>query len=137
MNAAADPAALLAQLRAQLEAATQQMEQLASEVASLRELADDLEGLADVLLDVADVPLLVVDADRRIRGVSAAAAGHIDGAEVGKPLSSALPEDVYDRVVAGLDEPRAPTSPDGDPRVEPLPGGGAVVVLSVRARTNG
>jgi PAS domain-containing protein len=137
MNAADDPTALLAELRAQLEAATTQIEELVAAVAGLRELSDDLESLADVLLDAADVPVLVIDADRRIRGVSAAAARCLEGAELGKPLSSALPEDVYDRVVAGLDEPRAPTSPDGDPRVEPLPGGGAVVVLSVRARTNG
>jgi hypothetical protein len=138
MNAAADPAVLLAQLRAQLEAATEQIEQLAAEVASLRELADDLESVADVLLDVADVPLLVVDGDRRIRGMSAAAAGSLDGAEVGKPLSSALPEDVYDRVVARLDGAHpAPATPHDDPRVEPLPGGGAVVVLGVQAGTSG
>jgi hypothetical protein len=134
MNAADDPAVLLAQLRAQLEAATEQLTALATEVANLRVVADDLESLADVLLEVAEVPLIVVDADRRICGLSAAAADHLDGAEVGKPLSSAVPEDVYDRVVARLDSARpAPAAPGDDPRVEPLPGGGAVVVLGVQA----
>jgi PAS domain-containing protein len=134
MNAADDPTALLAELRAQLEAATTQIEELVAAVAGLRELSDDLESLADVLLDAADVPVLVIDADRRIRGVSAAAARCLEGAELGKPLSSALPEDVYDRVTGRLDEATpAPAVPDGDPRVERLPGGGAVLVLGVRA----
>jgi PAS domain-containing protein len=134
MNAADDPTALLAELRAQLEAATTQIEELVAAVAGLRELSDDLESLADVLLDAADVPVLVIDADRRIRGVSAAAARCLEGAELGKPLSSALPEDVYDRVNGRLDEATpAQAVPDGDPRVERLPGGGAVLVLGVRA----
>jgi hypothetical protein len=78
--------------------------------------------------------VLVIDADRRIRGLSAAAARCLDGAEVGKPLSSALPEELYDRVTGRLDAAHpAPATPDGDPRVEPLPGGGAVLVLGVPA----
>jgi hypothetical protein len=133
MNAADDPTALLAALRAQLDAATTQVDELAAEVAGLRELADDLESLADVLLDVGNVVVLVVDADRRIRGLSAAAARSFDGAAVGKPLSSALPGDLHDSVVARLDAPQpAAAAPDGDPRVAPLPGGGAVIVLGVR-----
>jgi hypothetical protein len=103
-------------------------------VAGLRRLGDDLESLVDVMLDVGDLAVLVVDADRRIRGLSAAAARHLDGAEVGKPLSSALPEDLYDRVSARLDGAHPdPASLDGDPRVASLPGGGAVVVLGVPA----
>jgi PAS domain-containing protein len=134
MNAADDPTALLAELRAKLEAATRQIEDLVAEVASLRELADDLESIADVLLEVADVPVLVVDADGRIRGLSAAAARRLEGAEVGKPLSSALSEDLYDRVTARLGAARpAPAPPEDELRVEPLPGGGAVLVLGVWA----
>ncbi len=134
MNAADDPTALLAELRAQLEVATAQIEQLVDEVAGLRRLGDDLESLADVLLEAADVAVLVVDADRRIRGLSAAAALCLEGAEVGKPLSSALPEDLYDQVTGRLDAAHPdPATVDGDPRVASLPGGGAVVVLGVRA----
>jgi hypothetical protein len=132
MNAADDPTALLAALRDQLDAATGQVDELAAEVAGLRALADDLESLADILLDVADVVVLVVDADRRIRGLSAAAARSFEAAAVGKPLSSALPGDLHDLVSARLDASQpSVAAPDGEPRVAPLPGGGAVVVLGV------
>jgi hypothetical protein len=131
-----DPSQLLADLRARVEASTQEIEQLAGALADSRSLADDLESLVDVLLGVADVVVLVVDDDRRIRGLSRTAAERIEGAAVGKPLSSALADDLYDRVTAHLDAVIEGAKPgggrDADADIYPLPGGGAVVVLEGR-----
>ena len=129
-----DPSQLRADLRARVEASTREIEQLAGALADSRELADDLESLVDVLLGVADVVVLVVDDDRRIRGLSRAAAERIDGAAVGKPLSSALADDLFDRVSAQLASVGEGGKPGGgrDADIYPLPGGGAVVVLEGR-----
>ena len=96
-----------------VEASTREIEQLAGALEDSRELADDLESLVDVLLGVADVVVLVVDDDRRIRGLSRAAAERIDGAAVGKPLSSALADDLFDRVSAQLDSVAEGGKPGG------------------------
>jgi len=124
-----DPSQLIADLRARVEASTREIEQLASALADSRALADDLESLVDLVLGLTDVVILVVDDDRRIRGLSRAAAERIDGAAVGKPLSSALADDLFDRVSAHLDAVAAEPQPGGGADIYPLPGGGAVVVL--------
>lgn len=124
-----DPSQLIADLRARVEASTREIEQLASALADSRALADDLESLVDVVLGLTDVVILVVDDDRRIRGLSRAAAERIDGAAVGKPLSSALADDLFDRVSAHLDAVAAEPQPGGGADIYALPGGGAVVVL--------
>ena len=86
-----------------------------------------------MLLGVADVVVLVVDDDRRIRGLSRAAAERIDGAAVGKPLSSALADDLFDRVSAQLDSVAEGGKPGGGRDTDTYPsGGGAVVVLEGR-----
>jgi len=129
-----DPSQLIADLRARLEASTEEVEQLAAALADSRALADELESVVDVLLDATNVAVLVVDDDRRIRGLSRAAAGQIDGAAVGKPLSSALTDDLFDLVSARLDAMGTGAPPAGDENasIYPLPGGGAVVVLEGR-----
>src|SRR5262245_49665918 len=99
-----DPSQLIADLRARVEASTSEIEQLAGALAESRDLSDELESLVDVLLGIGDVAVLVVDDDRRIRGLSRAAAERIEGAAVGKPLSSALSDDVFEAVSARLDD---------------------------------
>mgnify|MGYP003542499484 CR=1 FL=1 len=129
-----DPSQLIADLRARVEASTREIEQLASALAASRALSDDLESVVDVLLGMGDVVVVVVDDDRRIRGLSRTAAERLDGAAVGKPLSSALPDDLFDRVSADLDAGAAGAHRGGgeNPDIYPLPGGGAVVVLDGR-----
>lgn len=128
-----DSSQLIADLRARVEASTQEIEQLAGALADSRALADDLESLVDVLLGAADALVLVVDDDRRIRGLSRAAAERIEGAAVGKPLSSAVSDDLFDLVSSHLDAAAGDQlggSAGAD--IYPLPGGGAVVVLEGR-----
>jgi hypothetical protein len=129
-----DPSQLIADLRARVEASTQEIEQLASALAASRDLADDLESLVDVLLGLGEVAVLVVDDDRRIRGLSRAAAERMEGAAVGKPVSSALSDEVSEAVSARLDGGSAGAQGSGGDaaQIYPLPGGGAVVVLDGR-----
>jgi len=125
-----DPSQLIADLRARVEASTSEIEQLAGALAESRDLSDELESLVDVLLGIGEVAVLVVDDDRRIRGLSRAAAERIEGAAVGKPLSSALSDDVFEAVSARLDDGAAGArGVGGGADIYPLPGGGAVVVL--------
>ena len=129
-----DPSQLIADLRARVEASTQEIEQLASALAASRDLADDLESLVDVMLGLGEVAVLVVDDDRRIRGLSRAAAERMEGAAVGKPLSSALSDEVSEAVSARLDGGSAGAQGAGGDaaQIYPLPGGGVVVVLEGR-----
>ncbi|HEY7071083.1 MAG TPA: hypothetical protein VH479_13250 [Acidimicrobiales bacterium] len=128
-----DPSQLIADLRARVEASTQEIEQLAGALAASRALSDDLETLVDVLLGIGEVAVLVVDDDRRIRGLSRAAAERIEGAAVGKPLSSALSDDVFEALSARLEDGAAGAhGAGGGADIYPLPGGGAVVVLEER-----
>ena len=131
MTPADDPTRLLADLRARLETATAEIDSLASSLATTRGLADDLETLVDVLLGLGEARVLVIDDDRRIRGLSRAAADELDGAAVGKPLSSAVPDELFDEVVQRLDAEPQGTRPlaCAAADVYRLPGGGAVLVL--------
>jgi hypothetical protein len=131
MTSADDPTQLLADMRARLESSTAEIDHLTASLATARGLADDLETMVDVLLGLGGVRVIVIDDDRRIRGLSRAAAEELEGAAVGKPLSSAVPDGLFDEVVHRLDtEPagtRALACAGAD--VYRLPGGGAVLVL--------
>jgi len=130
MTASDDPALLIAELRARVEAATAQMDELVAELTVRRAVNDELESLLDVLLGLGQDLVVVVDDERRIRAVSQAAADRFEAAAVGKPLSSALPGDLYDALSAQLDGDRSGTDPGA--QIHPLPGGGAVIVLVTR-----
>lgn len=126
MTDADEPTRLIAELRARVEAATSQMDELTAELTERRAAHDDLESLVDVLLGAGDTVVIVVADDGRVRGLSRAAAGRFEGAAVGKPLSSVLPDELYARCAAALD---TGAGTGGDTAIHPLPGGGAVLVL--------
>ena len=129
----ADEAAeLVAEMRASVEAAARQLDELSSELHERRALVDDLECVVDLLLELGDALVVVVDEARRIVGVSRAAAERFEGAAVGKPLSSVLPEVAADEVMdslAGGDGGAIELWTGDGARVHPLPGGGAMLVL--------
>ena len=132
MTPADDPSELLADLRAHVDAASDEVNQALGELTATRALADEMETIVDVLLGLDGATVLVIDDDRRVRGLSRHASSALDGVAVGKPLSSAVPDDLFDQVVAHLDtKPRGPRplACDGAD-VYPLPGGGAVLVLA-------
>jgi hypothetical protein len=123
-----DPKELIAELRARVEAATAETDQLVAEVTRHRTQNDQLDTIVDVLLGVGDYLVIVVDDERRIRGLSRAAAARFEGAAVGKPLSSAVSDHLYDQLTARLDDGPGDRAAGGD-EIHPLPGGGAVLVL--------
>jgi|HigsolmetaAR202D_1030399.scaffolds.fasta_scaffold06772_6 hypothetical protein len=128
---AARVAALLAELRGRLEDAARTLERTTDELAAERHRVDVLEDVVDVLLGVCEAPVVVVDGDRRIVGLSATA-GRIDGAAVGRPLSSVVGGGVVERLEAGLaGEAEVIDIRDGDRTVTAhrVAGGGAVLVL--------
>jgi nitrogen fixation/metabolism regulation signal transduction histidine kinase len=129
-----DPTELLAAMRRRVEDAAERLGGLAAEVDEVRSRDDDLESLVDVLLGLVDAAVLVVDDDRRITALSRGAAARLDGAAVGKPLSSALGAAEFDAVSARLDAADAVghAGGDGGGGVHPLPRGGAVLVLEDR-----
>jgi nitrogen fixation/metabolism regulation signal transduction histidine kinase len=129
-----DPTELLAAMRRRVEDAAERLGGLAAEVDEVRSRDDDLESLVDVLLGLVDAAVLVVDDDRRITALSRGAAARLDGAAVGKPLSSALGAAEFDAVSARLDAADAvgQAGGDGGGGVHPLPRGGAVLVLEDR-----
>jgi nitrogen fixation/metabolism regulation signal transduction histidine kinase len=126
-----DPTEFLAAMRRRVEEAAERLGGLAAEVEELRSRDNDLESLVDVLLGLLDAAVLVVDDDRRITALSRGAAAKLDGAAVGKPLSSALGAAEFDAVSARLDAADEPGrgSGAGDDGVRRLPRGGAVLVL--------
>jgi nitrogen fixation/metabolism regulation signal transduction histidine kinase len=129
-----EAAVLVADMRAAVEDATRQLDALNDELEARRTAVDDLEALADLLLDLCDVPLVVVDGRRRVVALSREAADRLEGAAVGKPLTSlaALVDDAIDQAptddATGADPGQADAVGDGA-TVLRLPGGGAVLVL--------
>lgn len=128
-----ESARLLAEMRAAVEAATGQLDELADELAASSARVDDLETLVDLLLGAVDAPVVVIDEGRRITGLSRGSADRLEGAAIGKPLSSVLPAPVVDELVRALDGDPAgdmdlPAAGAGA-RVRPLPSGGAALVL--------
>jgi hypothetical protein len=97
------------------------MDELTAELVERRAAHDDLESLVDALLGVCDAAVVVVDHERRVRGLSRGALERWEGAALGKPLSSVLPDELYDGLAAQLDA--------GGPEVHTLPSGAAVVVV--------
>ncbi|HET6773925.1 MAG TPA: hypothetical protein VFH36_11480 [Acidimicrobiales bacterium] len=126
-----EAAVLVADMRAAVEDATRHLDMLTAEVAARRTAVDDLEALGDVLLDLCDVPVVVVDGRRRVAGLSRGAADRLEGAAIGKPLTSVVPPALVALVDDVLDQPTDGAGADvGDgATVHRLPGGGAVLVL--------
>jgi hypothetical protein len=127
-----EAAVLVAEMRAAVEDATRQLDELTGEVAARRTAVDDLEALADVLLGLCDVPIVVVDGRRRVAGLSRGAGDRLEGAAIGKPLTSVVPPALVALVDGVLDQSADAAGADeaGDgATVHRLPGGGAVLVL--------
>src|SRR5690606_22087299 len=94
----AEAAALLAEMRAGVDAATDRLDRMADELSTARARLDLLESMVDVLLGRLDAVVFVVDADRHILGMSRAAIEQYDGPAIGKPLTSVLSEPLGDGV---------------------------------------
>lgn len=127
-----EAASLLVEMRARVEAATHQLDDLTAELTASRGRLDDLETAIDLLLSLLEAPVILIDEARRITGLSRGAAERVEGAAVDKPLSSVLPAPVVDQLLARLDADATesrPASPGGEAGVLPLPGGGAIVIL--------
>jgi hypothetical protein len=134
-----EAAVLVADMRAAVEDATRQLDALNAELEARRTAVDDLEALADLLLDLCDVPVVVVDARRRVAGLSRVAAARLEGAAIGKPLTSVVPPALVALVDDALDQRPDDDATGADPgEADPmgdgatalrLPGGGAVLVL--------
>jgi hypothetical protein len=137
-QATEDQSKLLTDMRTRVESAAAEIDRLTTELTAREEWIDDLETVLDVVLGLLDPPVVVVGDDRRIRALSRGAAARLtDDAVVGKALSSVLPEDVFDVLEArlataasGSDGHAVPAEPGSEPlAVQPLPGGGALVVF--------
>jgi len=134
-----DHTKLLADMRARVESAAAEIDRLTSELMARNEWVDELETVIDIVLGIVDTQVVVVGDDRRIRALSRGAGEYLTGdAVVGKALSSVVPEDVFVAVEArlvraarGSDDSDADSAePESMPMdVQPLPGGGAVVVF--------
>lgn len=136
-----DDTRLLADMRARVESAAAEIDRLTSELTAREQLADELETVIDIVLGMVDTQVVVVGDDGRIRALSRAAGERLsDDAVVGKALSSVVPEDVFAALEARLARAAGPSgdgtadADDADPGsmpmdVQPLPGGGAVVVF--------
>lgn len=135
-QAAEDPAQLLAEMRAAVDAAARQLDEAVDELRAERARVDELESVVDHLLGALDASVLIIDGGGRIAGLSRGAAAALDGAAVGKPLSSVLPAPIADQITDALagDRDGAVAVPGGgEPaRLDRLPGGGAVLVLPPR-----
>ena len=128
---AADPAALVAEMRAEVEAAADQLDALTEAVQRWQGRVDELEGVLDALLRVTDQLVAVVGADLRLVGLSAAAARALG--ETGVRLPARLPPalaalvDLWDRDGGG--EADVATA-DWSARAVPMAAGGVVLVLT-------
>lgn len=112
----AEATALLADMRAGLEAANEQLDRTADELTGARDRLDLLETVVDVLLKEIEAVVIVVDADRHILGMSGPAIERFDGPAIGKPLTSVVPEPLDDAA-----------------RVHELPGDAMVLVVPADA----
>jgi nitrogen fixation/metabolism regulation signal transduction histidine kinase len=134
-----DDTELLADMRARVESAAAEIDRLTSELTAREELADELETVIDIVLGMVDTQVVVVGDDGRIRALSRGAGERLPGdAVVGKALSSVVPGDVFAALEARLaraqggsdDRAADDAEPESTPMdVQPLPGGGAVVVF--------
>jgi nitrogen fixation/metabolism regulation signal transduction histidine kinase len=105
--------ALLEEVRAELDAAAQDLERLNEQLRDRVVEVQRLEILVDHLLDRLTVPALVVDPDGRLAAVSR---GAVDGYAqlsrdaVGRPVSTVLPEDLAEQI-RKIIEARSGTAP--------------------------
>jgi hypothetical protein len=141
------PAALLDEMRRELERAAVDLERVTEQLHHRTGLVDALEALADELLDLLTLPVLLVDATGRVTALSRGAAAVVEvddsrASVVGKQASSVLPAPLARQVTAhvkgGDGEARGAAGGDGrgEPRDDakavrflPLPDGSTLVVL--------
>jgi hypothetical protein len=129
-----EAAALLAELRVRVEEAAAEIERLTAELVDRSQALDELETIMDAVLGVTDTALILVG-DRRVRAMTRGAADLLaaQGSQVGRPLSTVLPDDQVDIVAEALDTARPERGDieagEGAATVRALPGGEALVVL--------
>jgi predicted phage gp36 major capsid-like protein len=124
--------ALLAELRARVEEAATEIDRLTAELVERNQALDELETITDALLGVTDTAVVLVGDDRRVRAMTRGAADLLDrqGSQVGRPLSTVLPEDLAREVGERLDGPVGEDRvAGGSATVRVLAGGEALVVL--------
>jgi hypothetical protein len=125
--------ALLAELRARVEDAAAEIERLTAELVERNQALDELETITDALLGVTDTAVVLVGDDRRVRAVTRGAADllELQGSQVGRPLSTVLPDELARSIGERLDGPAGEDEvAGGSATVRVLAGGDALVVLS-------
>jgi predicted phage gp36 major capsid-like protein len=124
--------ALLAELRARVEEAAAEIDRLTAELVERNQALDELETITDALLGVTDTAVVLVGDDRRVLAMTRGAADLLDlqGSQVGRPLSTVLPDDLARAVGERLGGPvgEDPVA-GGSATVRVLGGGDALVVL--------
>lgn len=140
------PAALLDEMRRELERAADDLERVTRQLHQRTDLVEQFEVLVDELLDLLGVPVVLVDEDARVTALSRGAASLVGdpAAALGKQASSVLPSPVAKRVTAyvkaaaiGRDGRRVGAQGDDEDdggdgpvvRFVDLPGGSTLVVL--------
>lgn len=117
--------------RQAVDEATRQLDELTSRLSDRQAELDQVETVLDAVLAVSATPLVVVDAERRVRALSRAAA---DLASVGTALADVVPQAAARRVGELIDagapvETELPEAgPGASARV--LPNGHVIVVLA-------
>lgn len=130
-----EAAGLLAELRARVEEAAVEIERLTAELVDRSQALDELETIMDAVLGVTDTAVVLVGDDRRVRAMTRGAAELLEtqGSQVGRPLSTVLPDELADAVAEALDAARADRgdteAAGGAATIRALPGGEALVVL--------
>ena len=128
-----EAAALLAELRTRVEEAAAEIDRLTAELVERNQALDELETITDALLGVTDTAVVLVGGDRRVRAMTRGAADLLElkGSQVGRPLSTVLPDDLAREVGERLDDPGGKDRvAGGSATVRVLAGGDALVVLS-------
>jgi nitrogen fixation/metabolism regulation signal transduction histidine kinase len=96
------PAALLDEMRRELEHAADDLERVTRQLHQRTDMVDRFEVLVDELLALLPVPVVLIDEDARVTAISRGAAQMLGdpAAAVGKQASSVLPPAVARRVTA-------------------------------------
>jgi transcriptional regulator with PAS, ATPase and Fis domain len=124
------PAALLDEMRHELERAATDLERVTEQLHHRTGLVDGFEALVDELLDLLTVPVVLVDETGRVSALSRGAAAVVEvddpAAVIGKQASSVLPSPWAKQVTAHVKG----TDVEGkNVRFVALPGGSTLVVL--------
>jgi hypothetical protein len=126
-----DPAALMAEMRAEVEAATRQLDELTAAVRQWHGRVDELESVLDVLLRVGDRPLAVVGDDLRLVGLSPPAARALGCTGIRLPAHLPAPlAELVDRWRRDGDAEAQVTAGEWSAQAVPVAGGGVVLVLA-------